>query len=95
MIEFEEPGLYNDFVRDLKGRLLRDELGGGRKDLWFRVVRERKLGLIDREAAPASDVSEEEAAEVCGAFPLLEHGLMRRQFYSMKLQTGLPSRAKD
>ena len=68
MIEFEEPGVYNDFVRDLKARLLRDELGGGRKDLWFRVVRERRLGLIDREEAPASDVSEEEAAEVCGAF---------------------------
>jgi ATP-dependent DNA helicase 2 subunit 2 len=65
MIEFEEPGVYNDFIRELKSKLLRDELGGGRKDLWFQVTRERKLGLIDRETAPASDVSEEEAASVC------------------------------
>lgn len=65
MIEFEEPAVYNDFIRDLKGKLLRDELGGGRKDLWYRVIRERKLGLIDRETAPASEVEEAEAAEVC------------------------------
>lgn len=65
MIEFEEPGVYNDFIRELKAKLLRDELGSGRKDLWFQVTREKKLGLIDRETAPASDVWEEEAASVC------------------------------
>ncbi|KIN06019.1 hypothetical protein OIDMADRAFT_176135 [Oidiodendron maius Zn] len=79
MIEFEEPGVYNEYIRDLKGRLLKGELGEGRKDLWFRIMRERRLGLIDRETAPASEVGEEEAAE----------------FYSMRLQTGLPSRAKE
>lgn len=64
MIEYEEPAVYNDFVRDLKSRLLGDALGAGRKDLWFTIVREKKLGLIDRVTAPASEVEEAEAAEV-------------------------------
>lgn len=98
MIEFEEPGVYNAFVRDLKSRLLRDELGGGRKDLWYRIIREKKLGLIDSEAAPASEVSEEEAAQVCeisSSLRIVGDRLIRSQFYSMKLDTGLPNRAKD
>lgn len=65
MIEFEEPAVYNNYVRDLKAKLLRDELGGGRKDLWFQVCREKRLGLIDKEEAPASDVEGDEAVDVC------------------------------
>jgi ATP-dependent DNA helicase 2 subunit 2 len=65
MIEFEEPGVYNEYIRDLKRRLLEGDLGEGRKDLWFQIIRERRLGLIDRETAPASEVGAGEAAEVC------------------------------
>lgn len=64
MIDFEEPAVYNEFIRDLKDRLLNDRLGEGRKDLWFRIIRESKLGLIDSSTAPASEVPEEEAAQV-------------------------------
>jgi ATP-dependent DNA helicase 2 subunit 2 len=79
MIEFEEPGTYNEFIHDLKNRLLHDGLGGGRKDLWFAIIRERKLGLIDSATAAASEVSEAEAAEVCGDFlsPIYYAELMR------------------
>ena len=68
MIEFEEPAVYNEYIKDLKGKLLKGALGEGRKDLWFRIMRERRLGLIDRETAPASEVGEEEAAEVGGFY---------------------------
>jgi ATP-dependent DNA helicase 2 subunit 2 len=78
MIEYEEPAVYNDFVRDLKARLLSDALGAGRRDLWFGIVREKKLGLIDRATAPASEVEEAEAAEVSTPPPIPgQRGLTR------------------
>lgn len=63
MIELEEPGVYNAVLRKLKGKLLKGELGGERKDFWYEV-RKNRLGLVDRKASERSDVSEDEAREV-------------------------------
>lgn len=63
LLDFEEPALYNDFVRDLKGQLLAGELGGDRREVWWKVRRAR-LGLIDRKESEVSKVTEDEAKEV-------------------------------
>lgn len=63
LVGYEEPGLYNAFVRDLKKRLLAGELNGDRRLMWLKVGWER-LGLITKEQSEGSDVTEQEAAEV-------------------------------
>jgi ATP-dependent DNA helicase 2 subunit 2 len=63
MIEYEEPGLYNGFIRALKKKLLNKELGGDRREMWWRV-RNLGLGLIDKRLSAQSQVLEEEAKEV-------------------------------
>lgn len=63
LIAFEEPGLYNDFIRGLKQKLLEDELGGDRRELWW-LIRRNRIGLIDKKASEVSDITEEEAKEV-------------------------------
>ncbi|PTB64272.1 SPOC domain-like protein [Trichoderma citrinoviride] len=63
LINLEEPGLYNDFVRDLKKSLLSGALGGDRRDFWFKM-RWAKLGLVDRKQSEVSTVTVEEADEV-------------------------------
>ncbi|KAL7785521.1 hypothetical protein V8C37DRAFT_412904 [Trichoderma ceciliae] len=62
LTNLEEPGLYNDFVRDLKKSLLSGALGGDRRDFWFKV-RWAKLGLIDKNQSEVSTVTLEEADE--------------------------------
>jgi ATP-dependent DNA helicase 2 subunit 2 len=63
MLEFEEPGLYNEFLRGLKKKLLEKKLGGDRREMWW-VIRSHRLGLIDKALSPQSDVEEKEAKEV-------------------------------
>lgn len=63
LIAYEEPGLYNDFMQNLKRKLLNDELGGDRREMWW-LIRKNRLGLIDRKALDISDVTEEQAREV-------------------------------
>lgn len=63
LIEFEEPGLYNDYIRSLKPKLLQEELGGDRKELWW-LIRKNGVTLIDNRASDRSDVTEGEAKEV-------------------------------
>lgn len=60
MIEMEEPGAYNEVVRALKRKLLGEELGGNRRDMWYEI-RRNKLGLIDKKSSDSSSVDEEEA----------------------------------
>ncbi|KAL8790310.1 MAG: hypothetical protein Q9213_000662 [Squamulea squamosa] len=60
MIELEEPTVYNDFARQLKHKLLSENLGGNRKDFWWEY-RKSRLGLIDKKAAQTSDATEEDA----------------------------------
>lgn len=63
LVEYEEPVLYNDFIRRLKGSLQKDELRGDRKELWW-LIRRKKIGLIDKSLSDQSEVTEEEGREV-------------------------------
>ncbi|KAF6820452.1 Ku family DNA-binding protein [Colletotrichum sojae] len=63
LVDLDEPGVYNEFVRDLKKRMLSGELGGDRREMWWRVRRLR-LGLVDHTTSEVSDITAEEAAEV-------------------------------
>ncbi|PVI02902.1 ATP-dependent DNA helicase II subunit 2 [Periconia macrospinosa] len=60
--ELEEPEIWNVFVTDLKKELLGKELGGDRREMWWKI-RGNKYGLVDRKRCFASAVSEEQAAE--------------------------------
>ena len=60
MVEMEEPGLYNEFIRSLKGKLLGEELGGDRREMWYEI-RKNKLGLIEKKISNESSVDEDEA----------------------------------
>lgn len=51
------------FVGDLKKRLLSGELGGDRREMWWKV-RKARLGLIDAKESEVSEVTEGEAKEV-------------------------------
>ncbi|KAH7272818.1 SPOC like C-terminal domain-containing protein [Fusarium solani] len=62
LTNLEEPGLYNTFVRDMKKQLLSGDLGGDRRDFWFKV-RWSRMGLIDKKQSEVSTVSSEEADE--------------------------------
>ncbi|EEP80657.1 conserved hypothetical protein [Uncinocarpus reesii 1704] len=68
LIAYEEPGLYNDFIRRLKQKLLDDELGGDRREMWW-LVRKNRLGLIDSHALDISDVTEDQAREFLSSRP--------------------------
>lgn len=71
LVDYEEPALYNDFLRSLKSKMLLEELGGDRRELWW-LLRRSKIGLIDRKASDRSEVSEEEAKEVSKSTPSLQ-----------------------
>lgn len=60
MIDMEEPEAYNGFVRALKRKLLRGDLGGDRRDMWLEM-RRNKLGLIEKKTSDKSDVDEDQA----------------------------------
>ncbi|KAL5343350.1 SPOC like C-terminal domain-containing protein [Aspergillus crustosus] len=60
LIGYEEPSLYNEFIRELKEQLLKENLGGDRRELWW-LMRRSKLGLIDERQSELSSVTEEEA----------------------------------
>ena len=70
LVDYEEPAVYNDFLRKLKEKVLSEELGGDRKELWW-LMRRNKLGLIDKELSERSEVEATEAKEVsCLSFLL-------------------------
>lgn len=74
MIDVEEPQIYNTFIRDFKTRLLSGELGGDRREMWWRV-RTGRLGLIDGTQLDVSEVTPDEAQEVSvgAAFTLFSY----------------------
>lgn len=61
MIDYEMPGLYNDFLRDLKTKLQSDALEGDRKEMWHDIRWAKGLGLITKDQSEPSDVTAEEA----------------------------------
>lgn len=63
MIEIEEPAIYNDFVRTLKTKLLKGELSGDRRDMWYEL-KKAELGLIDSKQSESSTVTQEDAKQV-------------------------------
>lgn len=63
LISYEEPTLYNEFIQQLKEKLLKEELGGDRRELWW-LLRKNKLGLIDQRESDQSKVTSAEAKEV-------------------------------
>ncbi|PGH15992.1 hypothetical protein AJ80_05368 [Polytolypa hystricis UAMH7299] len=63
LVAYEEPGLYNTFIRQLKRKLLDDKLGGDRREMWW-LIRKNRLGLIDKNVSEQSEVTEPEAREV-------------------------------
>ncbi|KAF3490890.1 uncharacterized protein GIQ15_00407 [Arthroderma uncinatum] len=66
IISFEEPDLYNDFIRGLKQKLLDDKLGGDRRELWW-LIRKNRIGLVDNKVVEISNVTEQEAREFMSA----------------------------
>lgn len=60
MIGYEEPKVYNDAIGKFKHKLSVKELGGDRRELWWKI-RVSKLGLISQEVSESSDVTREEA----------------------------------
>lgn len=60
LIDMEEPGVFNDFIREIKRKLLAEELGGDRRGMWWEM-KKYKLGLIEKKVSEPSNVHEEEA----------------------------------
>jgi ATP-dependent DNA helicase 2 subunit 2 len=59
----EEPGIYNDFIKDLKQKLLAGDLGGDRREMWWEI-RRNQLGFITKKVSSLSEVTDEEAKQV-------------------------------
>jgi ATP-dependent DNA helicase 2 subunit 2 len=66
LTELEEPVLYNDVVRSLKTKIMAEELGGDRREMWW-FIRKNRMGLIDKKMSTVSDVTEDEAKEFMSA----------------------------
>ena len=62
-IELEEVASFNDFMRDLKEKVFREELGGDRREFWWQL-RSNKLGLVDKKSGGDQGVEEDETREV-------------------------------
>ncbi|OKL60701.1 ATP-dependent DNA helicase II subunit 2 [Talaromyces atroroseus] len=62
LIDYEEPGLYNDIIWRIKDKILKEQLGGDRQELWW-LIRRSKVGLIDKSVSDRSEVTEEEAKQ--------------------------------
>ena len=55
LIAYEEPSLYNDFLRHLKRTILQNELAGDRRELWW-LIRRSNIGLIEKSMSELSNV---------------------------------------
>lgn len=63
LVDFEDPDLYNDMLKELKRMILDGHLGGERGEMWYNV-RKTKIGAISKAELEASKMSEEEAKEL-------------------------------
>lgn len=71
LISLEVPGLYNDFLNDLKTKLKSGALGDDRRDFWVKIRFPGRLGLIHKGQSEYSNISEEDARKVGSLFRLL------------------------
>jgi len=63
--DYEFADVYNAKMRELKKDIFDQKLDGDREDMWW-TIRKFNLGLITvEEAGDTSDVTEEQAKEVC------------------------------
>ena len=60
--DLEVPHLYNEWMKKLKTEILKEELNGDRKDMWF-SIRANRMGLIQSKESGSSRVGEDEAKE--------------------------------
>lgn len=60
MLDMEEPGPFNDFMKELKKKVLGGELGGDRAEMWYRI-KVNKVCPISKAEFPSSEFTEEEA----------------------------------
>ena len=67
LVGLEEPGMWNEFLRGLRAKVLEGELGGDRREFWWEV-RRKGLGLVTKNEMGLSDVEEDEAKEVSSRF---------------------------
>lgn len=61
-VELEQIGVFNAFLRGLKGEIMDEVLDGDRREMWFEIRRHR-LGLIQAKESGGSGISDEEAKE--------------------------------
>ncbi|KIV88422.1 hypothetical protein PV10_08108 [Exophiala mesophila] len=66
MIGYEEPKVYNDAIAKLKHKLSAKDLGGDRRELWWKI-RVSKLGVISQDVSESSDLTREEADKFMAA----------------------------
>lgn len=64
LIGLEVPGLYNDFMRNLKVKLKSGALGDDRRDFWIRIQYPGRLGLIHKKQSEYTDITEDDARKV-------------------------------
>lgn len=64
MIDLEMPELYNQFLKDLRTEIKSEALGGDRRDMWYRVRTNGRLGLITNRQSEPSKITEQEASSV-------------------------------
>ena len=65
-VAMEEPGVFNEMLMELKGKVLSGELGGERREMWWRV-RVNRLRPISKGEVEVSEVTEEQAKEMMSA----------------------------
>ncbi|KAK2605204.1 hypothetical protein N8I77_008059 [Diaporthe amygdali] len=64
-IDLEVPELYNDFLRDLKQKILSNALGEKREDMWneLRITARGSLGLITESQSEVSNITDDQAKQ--------------------------------
>lgn len=81
LIELEEVGIWNEWVKNLRGKVLEGKLGGDRKELWREVGRNR-VGLVESKEVEigggSAGVGEEEARKV--SFFLFNSSCKKKKF---------------
>lgn len=63
LVDLEMPGVYNEFLKELKKEIFEGKLGGDRREFWFEIGKSGRLGLVTERESEVGGVTEEEARE--------------------------------